>query len=746
MIPTIFLALTIIMNASHLAAQDAGRRDPTSSYGVVGFALGTKVAFGSAAYRQYHCVRSEKFESFIWCTKTSNDKEARGHFKVRSSILHAQDGTAAYVNRYQEPAYWGANEIAEDIQRYSRKIGAEPHIFEMPPGRGPLGGTVATWGKVVLEPIVGDELRALEEGKPLGNGIAIDFIGDFARSARTGLPVYRLGGEAGFVWAASYNERGRGSFRFAAVDPSAYSPGLLPPRQTTPPAAAASPPDGMATAIDPSPSSPQTLSPPRETTPPLLAPLPPSEQKTASLRDAEPDPQPTLDGNFGQVGAYVCQVAGSLGANLFQQRYCDDPVRISYFLFFLVGIALVSGVAKVTLATRSTAKGAFAAIPPGGPSIDASAPPGEQPADGRDQIVRHGHGPQRAIQTGVGPVEVEAPKVRADFAEEKIRFTSSILSRWARRTKSLDALLPVLYLRGVPTGDFQEALNALLGEGAPNLSPAEVTRLTADWQADYDAWQKRDLSARRYMYIWADGVFLQALMEESAECMLVLIGATPEGKKELVGFQTGVRESAHSWRELLIDVKRRGLEFAPDLAVGDGALGFWKAIEEVFPGTRHQRCWVHNTANVLHKVARSVQVNMKADLREIFGASTRASAEAAIDMFAEKYGAKYEKAVACLTKDREALLAFFDFPAEHWDHLRTSNPIERVFATVRQRRVRTKGALSTATAKLMVFKLVIAAAKNWRRLKGENKLPKVVRGIKIHNGIEVIEMPAHNAA
>ena len=369
--------------------------------------------------------------------------------------------------------------------------------------------------------------------------------------------------------------------------------------------------------------------------------------------------------------------------------------------------------------------------------------------DGRDRIVRHGHGPERAIQTGVGPVAVRRAKARDRgkvSAAEKIRFTSSILPKWARRTKSLDALLPILYLRGISTGDFQEALGALLGKDAPNLSPSVITRLTAEWQADYDAWQKRDLSARRYVYVWADGVYLQARMQANAECMLVLIGATPEGKKELVGFQTGVRESAQSWRELLVDVKRRGLEIAPDLAVGDGALGFWKAIEEVFPGTRHQRCWVHKTANVLNKVALPVQVNMKADLREIYGAPTRTAAEAAIDVFADKYGAKYDKAVVCLTKDREALLAFFDFPAEHWDHLRTSNPIESVFATVRHRTVRTKGSLSPRTAMLMVFKLVSAAAKTWRRLKGENKLPKVVRGVKFQNGVEVIEMPANHAA
>jgi len=358
--------------------------------------------------------------------------------------------------------------------------------------------------------------------------------------------------------------------------------------------------------------------------------------------------------------------------------------------------------------------------------------------DGRDRVVRHGHGPERAIQTGIGPVAVRRAKVRdrgAVVAAEKIRFTSSILPKWARRTKSLDALLPILYLRGVSTGDFQEALAAILGKEAPNLSPAVITRLTAEWQTEYDAWQKRELSARRYVYVWADGVYLQARMEANAECMLVLIGATPEGRKELVGFQTGVRESAQSWRELLVDIRRRGLEIAPDLAVGDGALGFWKAIEEVFPSTRHQRCWVHKAANVLNKVALSVQANMKADLREIYGAPTRAAAEAAIGGFADKYGARYDKAVA-----------FFDFPAEHWDHLRTSNPIESVFATVRHRTVRTKGSLSQKTAKLMVFKLVFAAARTWRRLKGENQLPKIVRGVRFQNGVEVIEMPANHAA
>ena len=370
-------------------------------------------------------------------------------------------------------------------------------------------------------------------------------------------------------------------------------------------------------------------------------------------------------------------------------------------------------------------------------------------ADGRDRVVRHGHGPTRTIQTGIGPVDVNRVKLRDRGAAsdgERIRFTSAILPLWARRTRSLDALLPVLYLRGISTGDFQEALTGLLGKNAPNLSPAVISRLTAEWQGEYERWHNRDLSARRYVYVWADGVFLQARMEDHGECMLVLIGATPEGKKELIGFQVGVRESTQSWRELMIDVKRRGLQIAPEIAVGDGALGFWKALDEVFPGTRHQRCWVHKTVNVLNKVALSVQANMKKDLREVHRAPSRVSADAAIDVFSEKYGAKYGKAVECLTKDRAALLAFYDFPAEHWDHLRTSNPIESVFATVRHRTVRTKGSLSPTTAKLMVFKLVIAASNTWRRLKGTNQLPKLIAGVRFTDGIEVIQVPANHAA
>lgn len=369
--------------------------------------------------------------------------------------------------------------------------------------------------------------------------------------------------------------------------------------------------------------------------------------------------------------------------------------------------------------------------------------------DGRDRFVRHGHGPERVMQTGIGPVAVRRVKLRdRDGGEsgERVRFTSALLPRWSRRTRSLDALLPILYLRGVSAGDFQEALAALLGKDAPNLSPSVIARLKAEWEAEYARWQRRELSARRYVYIWVDGVYLQARMEPQAECMLVVIGATPEGKKELLGFQVGVRESAQSWRELLVELKARGLAIAPELATGDGALGFWKALEEVFPTTRHQRCTVHKTANVLDKLPTSVQPAAKRDLRQIWTAPDRKAADAAVTLFAEKYGAKYERAVACLVKDRAALLTFYDFPAEHWDHLRTANPIESVFATVRHRTVRSRGALSQDTARLMVFKLIMAAAKTWRRLKGENQLPKVVAGVTFRNGVEVTDTPEQSAA
>jgi putative transposase len=256
----------------------------------------------------------------------------------------------------------------------------------------------------------------------------------------------------------------------------------------------------------------------------------------------------------------------------------------------------------------------------------------ERLPDGRQRVVRHGYGPERKIQTGIGALEVRRPKVRDrardEESGEKVRFRSHILPRWARRSRSLDALLPVLYLRGISTGDFREALSALLGPDAPNLSPGVIARLAAEWENEYERWQRRDLSARRYVHVWADGVYLQARMEPEAECILVPIGATPEGKKELVGFHVGRRESAQSWRELLVELKARGLAVAPEMAVGDGALGFWKALDEVFPGTRHQRCWVHKVSNVLNKFPKSMAPAVKSDLRDIWQAETRAAAEA----------------------------------------------------------------------------------------------------------------------
>jgi putative transposase len=362
--------------------------------------------------------------------------------------------------------------------------------------------------------------------------------------------------------------------------------------------------------------------------------------------------------------------------------------------------------------------------------------------DGRARIVRHGHLPGREVMTGIGPVGVRQPRVRdrvaAADAAGRIRFTPAILPPYARRSKSLQVLIPILYLKGISTGDFEEALAALLGKDAPGLSASTIARLKEAWIDEHNRWKRRDLSARRYVYVWADGIHLQARLEDEKQCILVLIGATPEGRKELIGFTDGARESAQDWRELLLDLKARGLTLAPKLAVADGALGFWKAIGEVWPTTREQRCWVHKTANVLNKLPKSQQPKAKRSLQEIWMAETRRNAVSAFDAFITAYELKYERAVACLTKDREALLAFYDFPAEHWKHLRTSNPIESTFATVRHRTIRSKGCLSNATALAMVFKLVEAAQRSWRRLDGHNQLPKVVFGAKFTDGLEVI--------
>ena len=366
--------------------------------------------------------------------------------------------------------------------------------------------------------------------------------------------------------------------------------------------------------------------------------------------------------------------------------------------------------------------------------------------DGHRRVVRHGHLPEREVMTGIGPVAVRQPRVRDREAAAgdpgRIRFSPTILPPYMRRSRSIETLLPILYLKGISTGDFSEALAALLGKDAAGLSASAIGRLKDGWHDEHAAWQKRDLSARRYVYVWADGIHLEARLEDEKQCILVIIGATPEGRKELVGFTDGARESAHDWRALLLDLKRRGLDVAPELMIADGALGFWKSAGEVWPKAREQRCWVHKTANVLAKLPKSQQPKAKRALQEIWMAETKPAAEAAFDAFAESYKVKYEKAAACLTKDRDALLAFYDFPAEHWKHLRTTNPIESTFATVRHRTIRSKGCLSNKTALAMVFKLVEGAQKSWRRLDGHAQLPKLILGVKFADGLEVVPKKA----
>jgi len=361
--------------------------------------------------------------------------------------------------------------------------------------------------------------------------------------------------------------------------------------------------------------------------------------------------------------------------------------------------------------------------------------------DGRARVVRHGHLPEREVMTGIGPVPVRQPRVRDRGAPAgdpgRIRFSPSILPPYMRRSKSIETLLPILYLKGISTGDFSEALAALLGKDASGLSATSISRLKEGWSNEHAAWRKRDLSSKRYVYIWADGIHLQARLEDEKQCILVLIGATPEGRKELVGFTDGARENAQDWRELLLDLKRRGLDASPELMIADGALGFWKAAGEVWPKAAGQRCWVHKTANVLAKLPKSQQPKAKRACQEIWMAETKAAAEVAFDAFIESYALKYERAADCLAKDRDALLAFYDFPAEHWKHLRTTNPIESTFATVRHRTIRAKGCLSNKTALAMVFKLVEGAQRSWRRLDGQAQLPKLILGVKFADGLEV---------
>jgi transposase-like protein len=360
---------------------------------------------------------------------------------------------------------------------------------------------------------------------------------------------------------------------------------------------------------------------------------------------------------------------------------------------------------------------------------------------GRHQVVRNGHLPQRTIQTGIGPVEVKQPRVRdRRAADQREAFTSAILPPYLRKTKSLEGLIPWLYLKGVSTGDFAEALRAILGPDAPGLSATTVTRLKAAWEAEHEAWAKRSLKGKHYVYVWADGVHFNIRLEGGRQCILVLMGATADGKKELIAIADGYRESEQSWKELLLDVKARGLEAEPALAIGDGALGFWKAMRQVWDTTKEQRCWVHKTANVLDKLPKGSQPKAKRMLHAIYMAEGREEAGKAFDLFVKAYEAKYPKATECLSKDRDVLLAFYDFPAEHWLHVRTTNPIESVFSTVRLRHDKTKGNGSRSACLAMVFRLMESASKGWRSLNGSPLLAEVVKGTVFKDGVR--EKPA----
>jgi putative transposase len=354
------------------------------------------------------------------------------------------------------------------------------------------------------------------------------------------------------------------------------------------------------------------------------------------------------------------------------------------------------------------------------------------------RVVRNGYLPERDIQTGIGQISVKVPRARdrkPDHESGSLRFTSSLLPPYLRKTKSMEELIPWLYLKGISTGDFTEALAALLGTDAPGLSASTISRLKDIWQEDLKEWQKRDLSHKRYVYIWADGIYCNVRMEER-QCLLVIIGATEDGKKELLALESGFRESELSWTELLLDLKHRGLTTPPKLAIGDGALGFWKALTKVYHTTRWQRCWVHKTANVMNYLPKSLQAKAKENLQQIWMAPNKEEAQKSFDAFISLYEAKYPKAIHCLEKDRDVLLTFYDFPAEHWIHIRTTNPIESTFSTVRLRTAKVRSCFSSKTVVTMAFKLCQCAQKRWQRLYGYRKLGKVISGIRFVDGIE----------
>ena len=370
---------------------------------------------------------------------------------------------------------------------------------------------------------------------------------------------------------------------------------------------------------------------------------------------------------------------------------------------------------------------------------------GQRLEDGRQRVVKNGYLPERKIQTGIGSIEVKMPRVRdREPTEAKVHFSSYWLPKHLRRTATLDVWLPILYLKGISTGDFQTVLEPLLGKNAACLSPAVISRLKAGWLEEYQAFLKQDLSQRRYVYWWVDGIYLSARMEDEKTCMLVIVGADSSGKKELVGLIDGFRESKDSWLELLRDLKSRGLKRGPELAVGDGSLGFWGAVSECYPTTQWQRCWVHKTRNVLDKLPKALQAKAKAALHEIYLAQTQADAEKAYQQFIETYQLKYPKATACLEKDKEALLSFYQFPAEHWASIRTTNPIESTFATVRHRTVKSKGCFSRDTIMASVFKLIQEAEKRWKKLYGHQRLADVINLVKFVDGVPAKEQPQQN--
>jgi putative transposase len=353
------------------------------------------------------------------------------------------------------------------------------------------------------------------------------------------------------------------------------------------------------------------------------------------------------------------------------------------------------------------------------------------------QVVRNGYLPKRMLTTGVGPVEVQQPRVLDRRRQEEAEpFSSKILPPYLRKTKSLEELIPWLYLKGVSTGDFSEALQALVGPQTEGLSASTVTRLKQVWEQEYDAWSRHSLEGKEYVYVWADGIHFNVRLEEDRQCILVLMGATADGRKELIALADGYRESEQSWLTLLLDVKQRGLKLDPKLATGDGALGFWKALPQAFPTTKEQRCWVHKTANVLDKLPKRLHPTAKEQIHQIWMAEKKVDAQQAFDTFLETYRAKYPKAVECLQKDRDVLLAFYDFPAEHWIHLRTTNPIESTFATVRLRHRKTKGNGTRKACLTMVYKLMESAAKRWRLLNGSDHLPEVIAGVQFIDGIK----------